>query len=200
MYKNQMLLQRIACFFMLIACALVFIYSLGITTDLYGNKFQYYAEDIDYPLVEGSEIYYNIQPFNRQLTTAGLVLFLLAASLLVFQNHARRKYYFVNYVTVGVNAVAGIGVTAWALPTVISYKEQFLQVDFETLKYWAEEVLAHEWTDSTFWFDAAYVVFGVLMVAIAFLLFVTLYKVHVMRAEKAALRSSLRRSKRQSRA
>ena len=200
MYKNQMLLQRIACYFMVAACALVFIYSLGLCTDLYGNNFAYYAEDPDYIIIEGAQVYYDIQEFNRQLTTAGLVLLLLSATLLVFQNHTRRKYYFVNYVTVGVNAAAGIGVTAWALPTVISYKEQFLQVDFETLKFWAEEFLLHEWTDSTFWFDAAYVVFGVLMVAIAFLLFVTLYKVHVMRAEKAALRSSLRRSKRQSRA
>ena len=193
MYKNQMLLQRIACYFMVAACALVFIYSLGLCTDLYGNNFAYYAEDPDYIIVEGAQVYYDIQEFNRQLTTAGLVLLLLSATLLVFQNHTRRKYYFVNYVAVGANVVADIAVASWALTEVAKYKEQFLQVDFETLKFWAEEILLHEWTDSTFWFDAAYGVFAVLMVAALALVFVTVYKTWVMGAEKRALRRSRRR-------
>lgn len=193
MYKNQMLLQRIACYFMVAACALVFIYSLGLCTDLYGNNFAYYAEDPDYIIVEGAQIYYDIQEFNRQLTIAGLVLLLLSVALLVFQNHARRKYYLVNYVAVGANVVADIAVASWALTEVAKYKEQFLQVDFETLKFWAEEILLHEWTDSTFWFDAAYGVFAVLMVAALALVFVTVYKIWVMGAEKHALRRSRRR-------
>lgn len=193
MYKNQMLLQRIACYFMVAACALVFIYSLGLCTDLYGNNFAYYAEDPDYIIVEGAQVYYDIQEFNRQLTTAGLVLLLLSATLLVFQNHTRRKYYFVNYVAVGANVVADIAVASWALTEVAKYKEQFLQVDFETLKFWAEEILLHEWTDSTFWFDAAYGVFAVLMVAALALVFVTVYKTWVMGAERRALRRSRRR-------
>ena len=193
MYKNQMLLQRIACYFMVAACALVFIYSLGLCTDLYGNNFAYYAEDPDYIIVEGAQIYYDIQEFNRQLTIAGLGLLLLSVALLVFQNHARRKYYFVNYVAVGANVVADIAVSSWALTEVAKYKEQFLQVDFETLKFWAEEILLHEWTDSTFWFDAAYGVFAVLMVAALALVLVTVYKMWVMGAEKYALRRSRRR-------
>ena len=46
MYKKQMILQRIVCYVMLIAAALVFVYSLGIMTDMYDSKFAYYAEDI----------------------------------------------------------------------------------------------------------------------------------------------------------
>ena len=178
---------------MIAACALVFIYSLGLCTDLYGNNFAYYAEDPDYIIVEGSQIYYDIQEFNRQLTTAGLVLLLLSATLLVFQNHTRRKYYFVNYVAVGANVAADIAVASWALSEVAKYKQQFLQVDFEALKFWAEEVFLHEWTDSTFWFDAASVVFGVLMVAAALLVLATVYKMFVMGAEKRAIRRSRRR-------
>ena len=198
MYKSQMLLQRIACFVMIFACALVFIYSLGIVTDLYGNKFQYYAQNPSNPMVAGTEIYYEIQEFNRQLTSVALILFLLAVALLVVQNHTRRKYYLVNYVAVGVNVVADVAVTIWALPTVISYKEKFLQVDFEALDYMASEVMNHEWTDSTFWFDAAYGVFAILLVAAIFLLFVTLYKVFVMNLEKSALRDSKRKMARNS--
>ena len=114
------------------------------------------------------------------------------------QNHTRRKYYLVNYVAVGVNVVADVAVTIWALPTVISYKEKFLQVDFEALDYMASEVMNHEWTDSTFWFDAAYGVFAILLVAAIFLLFVTLYKVFVMNLEKSALRDSKRKMARNS--
>ena len=123
---------------------------------------------------------------------------ILALALLVLQNHTRRKYYVANYVAVGVNVVADIAVAAWALPNVISYKEKFLQVDFETLDYLATEVINHEWTDSTFWFDAAYGVFAVLLVAAIFLLFVTLYKVFVMNSEKSALRDSKRKMARNS--
>ena len=193
MYKNQMLLQRIACCVMIFACALVFIYSLGLVTDLYGNNFQYYAQNPSNPMVAGAEIYYEIQDFNSQLTGAGLVLLLLALALLVLHNHTRRKYYIANYVAVGVNVVADIAVAAWALPNVIFYKEKFLQVDFETLDYFATEIINHEWTDSTFWFDAAYGVFAILLVAAIFLLFVTIYKAFVMNSEKSAIRDSKRK-------
>lgn len=187
MYKSQMLLQRIACFAMIFACALVFIYSLGITTDLYGNNFAYYAEDPDYPIVEGAQVYYNIQEFNRQLTGVGLIMIILAVVLLILQNHTRRKYYVANYVIVGVNVAASVAATAWALPNIIKYKNEFLQVDFETLDFMASQILYHEWTDSTFWFDASFVVFPVLIVAALFLLFTTLLKVKVMKAEAEAL-------------
>ena len=192
MYKSQMLLQRIACFVMIFACALVFIYSLGLTTDLYGNNFAYYAEDLDYVIVEGSEIYYEIQGFNRDLTTAGLVLILLSVGLLVLKNHTRRKYYLANYLAVGANAIASIIVAAWALPTVDFYKNKFLAVDFETLEFMSN-ILKHEWTDSTFWFDAAYGVFAILMIAVALLIVATIFKVVVMRSEKRVLRASARK-------
>ena len=63
MYKKQMILQRIVCYVMLIAAALVFVYSLGIMTDMYDSKFAYYAEDIENPMVAGTEIYYIMQDF-----------------------------------------------------------------------------------------------------------------------------------------
>ncbi len=206
MYKNQMLLQRVACFLMIIATALVFLYSLGMVTDLYDNNFNYYAENlknktpgtdeyikaIEKVKVSGSEIFYDIQDFNRQLTIVGLVMIILAVALLVLQNHTRRKYYLVNYVAVGVNVAASIGVTAWALPNITKYKEQFLKVDFDKLAEMAE-MYSHEWTDSTFWFDIAYLVFGIAILAALFLAFVTVYKVIVMKAEKGALAASKRK-------
>ena len=84
MYKKQMTLQRVACLLSLAAAALVFIYSLGLVTDLHYNNFAYYAENLEKPKVEGSQLFYEIQPFNSQLTTAGIVLILSALLLFVF--------------------------------------------------------------------------------------------------------------------
>ena len=109
MYKKQMILQRIVCFAALAAGALVFLYSLGLMTDLYDSAFYYYAEDIANPMVAGTEVYYHMQGFNKNLTTAGIVLILLACAQFVAQNHARRKYYIANYITVAVTTIASTG-------------------------------------------------------------------------------------------
>ena len=164
MYKKQMILQRIACFLVLGAAALVFIYSLGLVTDLYDNNFNFYAQNLKRPKVAGTEVYYYIQDFNRALTSSGLVLILLALSQFVTQNHARRKYYIANYITVGANTVAALGVSVWALINIFSYKAQDLKVDFEALAAEAEKY-GFEWYYSTFWFDIAVVVFAVVFVA-----------------------------------
>jgi len=183
MYKKQMILQRIACYLVLGAAALVFIYSLGLVTDLYDNNFSFYAQSTKNPMVAGTEVYYNIQEFNRALTGAGLVLILCALSQFVVRNHARRKYYIANYITVGVNAVAAIGVSVWALSNIFQYKAKYLQVDFETLAAKAEQ-FGFEWYISTFWFDAAAVVFGLLLVAMAVNVINLLLKISVMKAEQ----------------
>ena len=134
MYKKQMILQRIVCYAMLIAAALVFVYSLGIMTDMYDSKFAYYAEDIENPMVAGTEIYYIMQDFNKSLTTAGIMLILLAVTQLVFQNHNRRKYYIANYITVGANTIAVVGVSVWALNNIFTYREMYLE--YKDKKYW----------------------------------------------------------------
>lgn len=164
MYKKQMILQRIACFLVLGAAALVFIYSLGLVTDLYDNNFNFYAQNLKRPKVAGTEVYYYIQDFNRALTASGLVLILLALAQFVAQNHARRKYYIANYITVGVNTVAAIGISVWALINIFSYKAQYVSIDFDALAAEAEKY-GFTWYYSTFWFDIAIAVFAILLVA-----------------------------------
>lgn len=183
MYKKQMILQRIVCYAMLIAAALVFIYSLGIMTDMYDSKFAYYAEDIENPMVAGTEIFYIMQGFNKSLTTTGIGLILLALSQLLFQNHNRRRYYIANYITVGVNTVAVVGASVWALNNIFTYREMYLQVDFESLAKRAE-MMKFYWTDSTFWFDISKVVFGILLATTVLNVINLIFKIVVMNAEK----------------
>ena len=189
MYKKQMILQRIVCYIVLIASALVFIYSLGLMTDLYDNELHYYAEDIMNPMVAGSEVYYHMQGFNQLLTTAGIVLLLLAASLFLFQNHVRRKYYIANYITTALHSVASVGISIWALINVFAYKAEYLLIDFEQLKTYAG-LFGFGYTESTFWFDISILVFGMLLISVGLNIYNLVLKRKCMASEKQLLENN----------
>ena len=186
MYKKQMLVQRIVCFAILAAAALVFIYSLGLVTDLHYNNFAYYAEDPRYPAFEGANIYNEIQPFNRNLTTAGIFMILSAVLVFVFGSHKRRKYYVGNYVTIALNSILTIGVSVWGIVNVIKYKEMYYQIDFEALKFW-QETLTLPYDISPFWFNAGFYVFGIAIFAAVLGILNLVFKVLVMKSEKQLL-------------
>ncbi len=189
MYKKQMTLQRITSFLLLAAAVLVFVYSLGIMTDLYDNFYLIATYDeVNDPLfyVKGATIYYDMQPFNKNLTTAGIVLILSAVALFVFKSHDRRKYYIANYITIGVNAVLNVAVSVWALSNVIAYKAQFLLIDFDRL-FEVAEIFKRSATDSTFWFDAAWFVFIFVFLATALSIGNLVWKIVVMRGERALI-------------
>ena len=183
MYKKQMTLQRIVCLFLIIASTLVFIYSLGLVTDLYRGGFRAFAENYESPVVKGTQIYYDIQGFNKALTAAGLILILLAVSQYVFQNNTRRKYYIANYITVTANLVAAVYYSVWGMTNIAAYKEQFLQIDFETFAFVAPFYNA-VYTESTFWFEISTYVFGILLVANSLNVLNMIWKVVLMSAEK----------------
>ena len=186
MYKKQMTLQRVVCYLLLAAAVLVFVYSLGIMTDMYENNFAYLAEDPDSPLVEGTEIYYNMQEFNQSLTGVGIALILLAISQFVTQTHSRRKYYIANYITVGVTAVANVAASVWALIKVFSYRADYLLIDFEGVAFWAD-ILGKEYTESTFWFDISIFVFAFLIIVTGLSVFNLYFKNKVMKEEQALI-------------
>ena len=198
MYKKQMILQRLVCYIVLIAAALVFVYSLGLLTDMFEMKFEYHAERyykngmteeaLSKVKVAGSEIYYDMQQFNRELTVAGLVLILLAVSQFVFQNQNRRKYYIANYITVGANAVGAIYYSWWGLSNILLYKERYLKVDFAELQK-LNERYGFAYTESTFWFDAGKYVFGFVLVAMVFNLLNMVWKICLMNNEKKLVKA-----------
>ncbi|MBQ7344121.1 MAG: hypothetical protein IJW53_05110 [Clostridia bacterium] len=182
MYKKQMTLQRIVCYALLIASAIVFVYSLGLATDLYDSLFPY-ADATKKKFVEGADIYYNIQPFNKQLTGAGIALILSAVSLFIFNTHKRRKYYVGNYVTVVLNAVINVAVTVWALVNVMAYKAQYLLIDFEKLAELADRYDT-KYIESTRWFDFSVPVFVILIAVTVLSLANLVFKTLLMRSER----------------
>ena len=191
MYKKQMKLQRIICLFALIAAALVFIYSLGMLTDLYDSLYPMMRNPVDLTEtdVPGSIIYYDMQPFNHQLTINSIGLILLAALLFVTGTSSRRKYYIGNYIATGLNVIAQIGVAVWAHLKIAAFKTQFLTtLDFESLEMWSEIWDTPNLTkDSTFWFDIHFLVFALVLVAAVLLVLNVIWKRRLMQGEKALL-------------
>lgn len=200
MYKKQMIFQRIVCIFVLIASALVFIYSLGLLTDIYSSlapaidlDLSIYDDDgniVEYAEeIKGAVIYYDMQGFNSKLTLVGIGLILVSLVLFIFCTHSRRKYYVGNFVSVVISVAACGAATAWALPIVEKFKQQFVTtVDFAAMKEYAE-IWKTKYSDSTFWFDAGYVVFGILILANVLLIVNLVMKLILMKAEKRTIGS-----------
>ena len=185
MYKKQMTFQRIICFLCIAAGVLVFLYALGMMTDLYDMLYNMipYPDDPSSAKVEGAMIYYDMQGFNQDLLKAGIGVLLLAVLLMITGTHSRRKYYAANYTAVGLFTAACIAAAAWAHGQIAAYKFQYLTtVDFQSLERRLSR--AGTYTDSTFWFDIHIAVFAVALIAAALLVLNTIWKIRLMKQEK----------------
>ncbi|MBQ7655881.1 MAG: hypothetical protein IJI53_06040 [Clostridia bacterium] len=189
MYKKQMKAQKILCVGLLIVCALIFLYSLGIMTDLYDALYNTIRnpEKLDKTTVTGSRIYYDMQGFNRDFLHLSIGMILLCVVLFITNTHTRRKYYIGNYAAVTLVTAGGVGFSAWAHEQIEFYKAQFLQINFEEL---AENAAKKKslYTDSTFWFDIHYVVFGLLLLGIVLLIANVIWKCVLMKAERSLIK------------
>ena len=182
-----MTLQRIVCYALLIAAVMVFVYSLGMVTDLYESLFNYADVSSKRKYVQGAEIYFNIQPFNKQLTGVSIALILSAVSLFVFNTHKRRKYYIGNYVTVALNTVMNVAVSIWALANVMAFKAQYLLIDFVKLAEQADKYDT-KYIESTAWFDAAIPVFALLLVVTLVSVANLVLKLMLMKGERELIK------------
>ena len=185
MYKKQMKAQRVICLLSIVASALVFLYSLGLLTDLYDSLYPtmmnpYDLTDTDVP---GSIIYYDMQPFNMQLLRVSIGLILLSCLLFITNTASRRKYYIGNYAAVGLNAVANVCAAVWAHGRITAFRAQYLEIDFEALQFHSE-IWETPYIDSTFWFDVHYAVFALTLIVTVLLIANTIWKMNLMRGEK----------------
>lgn len=193
MYKKQMTAQKILCLAAIIVSAIFFLYSLGIMTDLYDSLYDTMRNpnDLNQTDVSGSIIYYAMQAFNRQLLMLSIGQILLAALLFITNTHSRRRYYIGNYVSTGLFTVFAVYNTVYAHVNIEEAKRQFLQVDFAALKEHAE-MWGTLYTESTFWFDLHYAVFGLLLIVCALLVANAVWKVRLMKDEAALVEEGRR--------
>lgn len=204
MYKKQLTLQKIICFAMLAMSAILFLYTLGILTDIYDTLYFTMSDPNDiynYMVPEeagklgsgstkvyGAWIYYEMQPFNGNFTNLSIGLILVTLVLFVTGTHSRRKYYIGNYIAVGLSTLANLAFTVWSLIQITSFRAKYLEVNFEELKiFWERRNKPDVFTDSTFWFDISYVLFGILILMSAVLIVNTIWKVKLMEEEKSRI-------------
>ena len=191
MYKKQVSFQKIVCLISLVAGALVFVYSLGLLTDLFDTLYSMIPNpnNLDSAKVQGARIYYDMQPFNRTLLRCSIGMILLSCMLFLTNTHSRRKYYIGNAVATALNVVAECAMAVWCHIQVTVFKAQYLTtVDFAEL----EKRLSRRgtYTDSTFWFDVHYLVCGVAIFAAVLLIVNFVWKKKMMQEEQKLLRSS----------
>ena len=193
MYKKQMTAQKILCLLAVIVAVILFLYALGIMTDLYDTlyttlRIRVEGEDGNYSFnvtersVPGAKVYTNMQSLNQWLVIAGIVYILLAVLLFVTNTNVRRRYYIGNYVSVGLFAVASFYIPIASNYAIEFYKAEWLKVDFAALKEYSE-TFNSIYTESTLWFDLHYGVFALMFLAAILLVACTVWKVMLMKEE-----------------
>ena len=181
--------QKIICLLCVIAAAVMFVYALGVLTEIYDGL--YLATDPKKPTddgrVAGSTIYYQMQQFNTDFVNISIVLILLAALLFLMNTHIRRKYYISNYISIGLYSIASVATVVWSHIQIEAYKHQYLTtVDFEALKELCE-MKNKPFIQSTMMLDLHYVVAGLMLVTTIALVVNMIWKITLMRDEDALI-------------
>lgn len=191
MYKKQLVFQKFACMFAVVAAAISFVYSLGIITDIYDSLYSTMMNpaDLTQTFVPGSIIYYDMQAFNKSYLNVSIGLILLACLVYLTNTHIRRKYYVGNYVAIALYAVGTLAVTVWSHLQISAFKVQYLTtVDFEALKSFAE-MWNKPYIESTFFLDLHYFVAAVALLSVAALVGNAIWKAKMMKAEDALIKA-----------
>ncbi|MBR4360315.1 MAG: hypothetical protein IKP32_06815 [Clostridia bacterium] len=192
MYKKQMKLQKLLCILSIAASALVFLYSLGIMTDLFDMLYNMMPDhaNIDNDRIGGgARIYYDMQDFNHQLLWVGIILILISCSLLLTNTHTRRKYYISNYISIGLTFAANVCAAVWGHVQIAGYKQTYLStIDFTELeRQLTRRRVGDLFTSSTFWFDIHYFVFVVPLIVSILLVLNLIWKIRLMNDERSLL-------------
>ena len=86
----------------------------------------------------------------------------------------------------GVFSAAAVALSVWAHGQIGVFRAQFLSIDFEKLQ---EHAASRKtlYTESTFWFDIHYLVFGLLLLGIALMIANVIWKRKLMKEEQALI-------------
>lgn len=208
MFKAQLKFQKIAGIMLIVAFALLFIYSLSLLTDVYGALYYAYSPNIEVPeylqdadpeylaslgyvkeKVKGAGLFYEMQDFNKLLVGLSLGVIIISLTYFITNSHKRRKYYIGNYISTGLICASNIAVSAYAFAKIIEYRTKFLQVDFVALKEFDKEIQSAIYTESTFWFDIGFVVCAILIAVSVLLVINLVWKKSVMKKEDNLLKN-----------
>ena len=182
MFKSQMKLQKILTLVLLIFAAVCFVFSLGITTDMYGL---YLSQAVTY--FNGIELFEEIQPFNSTAVILSIVLILTCLLPFIFATNTRRLYYLDNYISIGVQGGYFVFYGVYMLINIINFKNRFVnEVDFAAYKE-AAELYKYTYSDSTFFFDVIIVLSILCFVMVGLMVLNLVWKLRITKKEKEIL-------------
>jgi hypothetical protein len=182
MKRKQMVYQKIILLITLVLVGAVFMFSLGFATNLYSLK--YHADESSSMLyVEGAELYYSVQPFNRQLLGDSAILLILCILMFATLTHRRRLYYASNYITTSAFCAFSAYYGATLIVNALYIKQLYIVIDFDKMKE-ITDMLSLRFVNSSFMLNLG-VVLSVLLIAISVALIANLvWKTINMRKEK----------------
>lgn len=183
MFKPQMKFQKILFPVLVGLAAVVFVYSLGIMTDMYGL---YQTQALGG--VTGSQIFYDMQTYNHNMVLIAIALILISTLPFVFASNTRRKYYKGNLISTYVQAAAFVLAAVYMIVSSLKYRSQFLNtVDFEMYKMMAE-TMNFMYTESTFFFDIGIVIALLLIAGATAVIYNLNWKTKLVKQEDAILK------------
>lgn len=197
MYKKQMTVQKLIVMFMLIACALSFLASLGFLTGAY--EVLYPGFDGRGYTFAGAELYREeFQVYNKRINYISIALIVVSLLLFITCCNTRRKYYISNYVSSILVSVLSIGGSIVCIADVLSAKNKFLtEVDFEKIYelylIYLEDPLANKkyvYSKSTVWFDLCLVAYILVIIAAILVIANLIWKIILMKSEQKLLNVS----------
>ena len=116
-----------------------------------------------------------------QLTsTRGIVSGIAVAIYVLIYN---KKLFRITGRQFALFACGGVALSIWGHLKITDFKAQFLQIDFTAYEKYAKR-RRKEYITSTFWFDAHYFVFALVLLVCAALVFNYFWKLHLMKMEK----------------
>jgi hypothetical protein len=183
MFKPQMKFQKILFPVLIALSGVVFVYSLGIMTDMYGL---YQTQALGG--VTGSQIVYDMQEYNHNMILISIALILISALPFVFASNTRRKYYKGNVISTYVQAAALVLAAVYMIINSLKYRSQFLNtVDFEMYKMMSE-TMNFMYSESTFFFDAGIIIAVLLLVGAGAVVYNLNWKNKLVKQEDAILK------------
>ena len=143
---------------------------------------------------EISQLMTDMDLFDRELVRAGIGLIAVSLILFLTNTHSRRKYYIGNYIATGLTAAAACAASVWAHRHIDGLKSRYFSgiIDFEAVQKALDPHPGRRpplgvYTDSAFWFDAHYFIFGLLLLTAGLLILNAIWKTRLMKSEREAL-------------
>lgn len=146
----------------LIISALVFVYSLIFSTDVFAL---YIFTDPSWNYLIGADLYFKVQPFNKILLKYAFWLIIASLPLFIFFTHKRRKYYPSNYIVTAAYCALALFVAIYIIANVTFFRSEFLKIDFVEYKRLAT-MMNSNYREKTTFFDLGYVVSALLILEV----------------------------------